>query len=110
MSNRRGNRKHNRDRFEGARLTDAERVECANLMDSIRARKPQQFRAGRDLLVVLKDTGKVREVEGSRGDMICCIVRGGVEHTWMMRMKSQVMGKSAKGCKQKLRVDKILWA
>ena len=110
MDKRRGDRKHNRDRFAGARLTDEERVECAALMASLRARKPQQFRVGKDLLVVLKDTGVWKEVEGSSGDLICCIVRNGEEHTWMRRGKGQTVGKRAKGCKQRLDVDKILWA
>ena len=110
MSNGRGNRDHNRDRFEGARLTDEERAECAALMASLRARKPLQFREGRSLLVVLKDTGEWKNVAGSSGDLICCIVRDGEEHTWMRRGKGQTVGPRAKGCKQRLDVDKILWA
>jgi len=56
-------------------------------------------------LVVLHDVGYVREVAGSRGDLICCIVRGGEEHTWMMRDRRQMK----KGCRELLDVAKILW-
>jgi len=100
---------HNRDRFAGARLTDEEREECAAKMADLRARKPLQFQQGKHLLCVLME-GDWKEVEGSAGDLICCVVRNGVEHTWMRRGKGQTVGKKAKGCKQRLDVNKILWA
>ena len=106
MRRRRGNRKHNSDRFYGARLTDEERVECSAIMARLRKAKPARFGLTTSTLVVVKDTGEWKEAEDSVGDLICCIVRQGEEHTWMRRGKNQMK----KGCRQKLEVKKILWA
>jgi hypothetical protein len=106
MRSRRGNRKHNSDRFFGARLTDEERVECAAIMERLRKSNPARFEPTTSTLVVLKDTGEWKEAEGSVGDLICCIVRQGQEHTWMRRGKGQMK----QGCRQALQVKKILWA
>ena len=97
-------RRHNRDRFNGARLTDKERKECASIMERLREQKPARFEVGTSTLVVIKEIAW-REAEGARGDLICCVVRDGSEHTWMLRGKNQM-----KGTKEKLRVKKILWA
>jgi len=104
MKRQRDIRTHNRDRFKGARLNDEERKECASIMKRLRGQKPARFATGTSTLVVLKEIAW-REAEGSSGDLICCIVRNGVENTWMLRGKNQM-----KGTKQKLRVKKILWA
>jgi hypothetical protein len=104
MKRQRDIRTHNRDRFKGARLNDEERKECASIMERLRGQKPARFATGTSTLVVLKEIAW-REAEGSSGDLICCIVRNGVENTWMLRGKNQM-----KGSKEKLRVKKILWA
>ena len=104
MNRRRDIRDHNRDRFRGARLTDEERKECESIMERLREQKPARFETGTSTLVVLKEIAW-REAEGSSGDLICCVVRDGQEHTWMLRGKNQM-----KGTKQKLRIKKILWA
>ena len=101
-NNRRDNRRriHNWERFN-QRLTDAERNLCVVRMESMMDKASKRASA----LVVLHDTGKIREVAGSRGDLICCIVRGGKQHTWMMRDRKQMK----KGCRESLDVAKILW-
>ncbi len=91
-------------------MTDEERLICARNMERLIQQKPTQFRTGKHLLCVLLDTGVWKDIGGSRGELLCCIVRDGEEHTWMRRERAQTAGKGGKGCKQQLRVNKILWA
>jgi len=91
---------HNWERFN-QRLTEGERGICLKKLESMMDKASRRASA----LVVLHDAKKVREVAGSRGDLICCIVRGGKPHTWMMRGRTQMK----KGCRERLNVAKILW-
>lgn len=91
---------HNWRRFN-SRLSEAERDLCRKRMDTMIDKASKRASA----LVILHDAKTVREIDGSRGDLVCCIVRGGMEHTWMMRDRKQMK----KGCRQALRVEKILW-
>ena len=101
-NNGRDNRRrtHNWERFN-QRLTDAERrLVLSRLMPLMEKAKKRA-----SALLILHDTGRVREVAGSRGDLITCIVRGGKQHTWMMRDRKQMK----KGCRERLDVAKIIW-
>lgn len=96
----RNRRHHNWERFN-QRLTENERSICLARLNSMMDKASRRASA----LVVLHDAKKVREVAGSRGDLVCCIVRGGQPHTWMMRDRRQMK----KGCRESLDVAKILW-
>jgi len=79
-------------------------------MAALRISNPARFQPTTTTLVVLKDTGEWKVAEESEGDLICCVVRQGREHTWMRRGRGQTAGKRGKGCRQRLDVKKILWA
>ena len=91
---------HNWRRFN-SRLSEAERDLCRRRMDTMIEKASKRASA----LVILHDAKVVREIDGSKGDLVCCIGRGGKEHTWMMRDRRQMK----KGCRERLDVAKILW-
>jgi hypothetical protein len=75
-------------------------------MDAVRERYPQRFGIGLSVAVVLHDIGSVRMADGSEGNLIVCVSRDGREVTWFLRHSFQM----GKGEKQRLKVNKVLWA